>query len=141
MSRFRLSRHVRAGPNVREDGSPRTRGGRGRVKTWALLTVYQLLRMVMVTAIESRPNTDPDRASFTTALQAARDQLVTAAGIFRPDQRDFLGVIGRAVLNTPLPPRRARWSARRVKNATSRYLNRDDGQAEGRRDEDRLIGR
>jgi hypothetical protein len=96
-------------------------------ETWALLTVYQLLRMVMVTAVESRPDTDPDRASFTTALQAARDQLVTAAGIFPPDHRDFLGVIGHAVLSTLLPPRRARWSARRVKNATSRYLNRDDG--------------
>jgi len=30
-------------------------------------------------------------------------------------------------LSTLLPPRRARWSARRVKNATARYLNRDDG--------------
>ena len=95
-------------------------------ETWALLTVYQLLRMVMVTAVESRPATDPDRASFTTALQAARDQLVSAAGIV-PDHPDILGVIGRAVLSTLLPPRRARWSARRVKNATSRYLNRDDG--------------
>jgi hypothetical protein len=92
---------------------------------WALLTVYQLLRMVMVTAVESRPATDPDRASFTTALQAARDQLVSATGIV-PDQPDLLGVIGRAVLSTLLPRRRARWSARRVKNATSRYLNRDD---------------
>jgi hypothetical protein len=95
-------------------------------ETWALLTVYQLLRMVMVTAVESRPATDPDRASFTTALQAARDQLVSAAEIV-PDHPDILGVIGRAVLGTLLPPRRARWSARRVKNATSRYLNRDDG--------------
>jgi hypothetical protein len=94
---------------------------------WALLTVYQLLRMIMVTAVESRPDTDPDRASFTTALQTARDQLVTAAGIAPPDQPDLLGVIGHAVVSTLLPPRRARWSARRVKNATSRYLNRDDG--------------
>jgi hypothetical protein len=81
------------------------------------------------TAVESQPGTNPDRASFTTALQAARDQIVTAAGILpadRPDRPDLLGVIGRAVLSTLLPPRRARWSARRVKNATSRYLNRDD---------------
>jgi hypothetical protein len=96
-------------------------------ETWALLTVYQLLRMAMVTAVESRPNTDPDRASFTTALQAARDQLVSAAGIFPANKPDLLGVIGRAILSTLLPARRARWSARKVKNATSRYLHREDG--------------
>jgi hypothetical protein len=94
---------------------------------WALLTLYQLLRMAMVTAVESRPDLNPDRASFTTALQAARDQLVAADGILPSDQLDLLGVIGRAVLDTLLPPRRPRWSARKVKNATSRYLNRDDG--------------
>jgi hypothetical protein len=99
---------------------------------WALLTLYQLLRMAMVTAVESRPDTNPDRASFTTALQTARDQLIAAAGILpteqpgRPGQPDLLGIIGRAVLATLLPPRRARWSTRTVKNATSRYLNRDD---------------
>ncbi len=111
------------------DGHPLRSGDRPGLEQeiWALLTLYQLLRMAMVTAVESRPATNPDRASFTTALQAARDQLVTAAGIFPTDQPDLLGVIGRAVLTTLLPPRRARWSARRVKNATSRYLNRDDG--------------
>jgi Insertion element 4 transposase N-terminal/Transposase DDE domain len=50
-------------------------------EVWALLTVYQLLRMAMVTAVESRPDTNPDRASFTTALQTARDQLIGAHGI------------------------------------------------------------
>jgi hypothetical protein len=97
-------------------------------EVWALLTVYQLLRMAMVTAVESRPDTNPDRASFTTALQAARDQLIAADGIVldQPAPPDLLGVIGRAVLATLLPPRRLRWSARRLKNATSRYLNRDD---------------
>ena len=83
----------------------------------------------MVTAVESRPHTNPDRASFTTALQAARDQLIAADGIVLPDQPgqpDLLGVIGRAVLSTLLPPRRPRWSTRTIKNATSRYLNRDD---------------
>ena len=94
---------------------------------WALLTLYQLLRMAMVTAVESRPDINPDRASFTTALQAARDQLIAADGILPAQELDLLGVIGRAVLGTLLPPRRPRWSARKVKNATSRYLNRDDG--------------
>jgi hypothetical protein len=94
---------------------------------WALLTLYQLLRMAMVTAVETRPGTDPDRASFTTALEAARDQLTAAAGICPDGPADLAGVIGRAVLATLLPARRPRFSARKVKCATSRYLSRDDG--------------
>jgi Insertion element 4 transposase N-terminal/Transposase DDE domain len=96
-------------------------------ETWALLTVYQLLRMAMVTAIETRPGTDPDRASFTTAMEAAKDQLTAAAGICPDGPADLPGVIGRAVLATLLPARRPRFSARKVKCATARYLNRDDG--------------
>jgi hypothetical protein len=93
----------------------------------ALLTLYQLLRMAMVTAVETRPGTDPDRASFTTAMEAAKDQLTNAAGICPDGPADLTGVIGRAVLATLLPARRLRFSARKVKCATSRYLNRDDG--------------
>ena len=92
-----------------------------------MLVLYQLLRMAMVTAVETRPGTDPDRASFTTAMEAARDQLTAAAGICPDGPADLTGVIGRAVLATLLPARRARFSARRVKCATARYLNRDDG--------------
>jgi Insertion element 4 transposase N-terminal/Transposase DDE domain len=97
-------------------------------EVWALLTLYQLLRMAMVAAVESRPGTDPDRASFTTALEAARDTIVAGHGI-DPDQstHEDVGAIGGAVLRTLLPARRLRYSARRVKNATARYLNRDDG--------------
>ena len=94
---------------------------------WALLTLYQLLRMAMVSAVETRPGTNPDRASFTTALEAARDQLTAAAGICPDGPADLTGVIGRAVLATLLPARRPRYSARKVKCATSRYLSRDDG--------------
>jgi Insertion element 4 transposase N-terminal/Transposase DDE domain len=96
-------------------------------ETWALLTLYQLLRMAMVTAVETRPGTDPDRASFTTALEAARQELTAARGICPDGPADLTGAIGRAVLSTLLPARRARYSARKVKCATSRYLNRDDG--------------
>ena len=96
-------------------------------ETWALLTLYQLLRMAMVTAVETRPGTDPDRASFTTAMEAAKDQLTAAAGICPDGPADLPGAIGRAVLATLLPARRLRFSARKVKCATSRYLNRDDG--------------
>ena len=47
----------------------------------ALLTLCQLLRMAMVTAVETRRGTNPDRASFTTALEAAREELSAARGI------------------------------------------------------------
>ena len=96
-------------------------------EVWALLTVCQLLRMAMVTAVETRPGTDPDRASFTTALETARDQLTAAAGICPGGPADLTGVIGRAVLDTLLPARRPRYSARNVKCTTSRYHARADG--------------
>jgi hypothetical protein len=95
---------------------------------WALLTAYQLLRRAMVTAVETRPGTDPDRASFTTALEAAREQLTAARGIIPPPgPPDLAGAIGRAVLATLLPARRPRYSTRTIKCATSRYAARDDG--------------
>ena len=64
-------------------------------------------------------------SGFTTALEAARDQLTAAAGIF-PDMTGLPGAIGRAVLSTLLPGRGPRFSARQVKCATSRYLNHGD---------------
>jgi Transposase DDE domain len=94
---------------------------------WAPLTLYQLLRMAMVTAVETRPGTNPDRASFTTALETAREELTAARGICPGGPADLPGVIGRAVLSTLLPARRRRYSARKVKCATSRYLARPDG--------------
>ena len=93
---------------------------------WALLTLYQLLRMAMVTAVETRPGTNPDRASFTTALETAREELTAARGVCPTGPADLPGVIGRAVLATLLPARRPRYSARKVKCATSRYHDRDD---------------
>ncbi|HEY8983145.1 MAG TPA: hypothetical protein VIU15_26645 [Streptomyces sp.] len=91
---------------------------------WALLSLYQLLRTAMVDAVESIPGTDPDRASFTAALEAARDQLVAtpaAAGA----GRDLVGPIGRTVLANLLPARRARLSLRKVKRPMSRYTYMD----------------
>jgi hypothetical protein len=93
---------------------------------WALLTLYQLLRMAMLTATETHPGTDPDRACFTTALETARDQLTAAQGIYPHDPTD-LGVLGRAVLATLLPARRPRYSTRKVKCGTSRYQHCADG--------------
>jgi hypothetical protein len=69
----------------------------------------------------------PPGSSFTTALEAAREELTAARGICPDGPADLPGVIGRAVLATLLPARRPRFSARKVKCATSRYLNRDTG--------------
>jgi hypothetical protein len=82
-----------------------------------------VLRMAMADAAQAG-GLDPDRASFTIALEAARDSLGNASGIL-PDQAggriDLTGAIGRAVLAHPLPARRARYSARKVKSPISRY--------------------
>ncbi len=90
-------------------------------EVWALLTIYQVLRTAMTAATGSVPGTDPDRASFTAALETAREQVITAHGIEDPGSPGDTGRIGRAVLAGLLPARRARYSARKVKCSTSRY--------------------
>jgi hypothetical protein len=87
---------------------------------WALLTVYQALRMCMTDAAVTA-GTDPDRGSFTIALETAKDQVTRAAGIAGTADPADPGQIGAAVLARPLPARRARYSARKVKCSTSRY--------------------
>jgi hypothetical protein len=90
-------------------------------EVWALLTAYQALRTAMTDATDSVPGTDPDRAGFTTALTAARDQLVLAAGITADTVIDLVGAIGRNVLAHILPARRIRTKDRIVKRAISKY--------------------
>jgi hypothetical protein len=87
---------------------------------WAILALYQAIRRAMTDAVMTVPGTDPDRASFTVALEAVKDTLVTAAGVL-PDPAGAAGAIGRAVLGALLPPRRPRVSARKVKSPLSRY--------------------
>jgi hypothetical protein len=87
---------------------------------WALLTVYQALRMAM-TAAAITAGAGPDRASFTIALETAREQVITARGIEDPGDPGDTGKIGSAVLAGLLPARRARYSARKVKCPASRY--------------------
>jgi hypothetical protein len=99
---------------------------------WALLTLYQLLRRTMVQAAESQPGTDPDRCGFTIALQAARDLLVRAEGVFEQG----IGEIGRRVLSALSPARRARVSTRKVKSPTSRYAER---KMDGRPDRSKAV--
>jgi hypothetical protein len=67
---------------------------------WALLVTYQALRTAIADAAGTVPGAGPDRASFSVALNAARDQVILAA---------------------LMPARRLRTSPRVVKRAMSRY--------------------
>lgn len=90
----------------------------------ALLIVYQVLRTAMVDATDTQPGTDPDRASFTTALNTARNQIIQAAGVIADTVIDLVGTIGRAVLAHLLPDRRVRVKARMIKRSNSKYQAR-----------------
>ena len=87
----------------------------------ALLVTYQILRTAMTDATNSDTSLDPDRASFTIALHAARDQVIHAAGIIADTVIDLVGKIGRLILDDLLPTRRLRVNARTVKRAISKY--------------------
>ena len=90
-------------------------------EVYALLVTYQALRTAMADAAMTVPGTDPDRASFTIALNTARDQVILAAGIIAGTVTDLAGTIGRNVLARLMPGRRLRTSPRVVKRAISKY--------------------
>ena len=84
-------------------------------ETWALLTLYQLLRMAMVDAVRPARHR-PGPGQLPTAMEAARDQLTAARGICPDGPVDLPGAIGRAVLAT-LRPRAAPGTAPARSNA------------------------
>lgn len=90
-------------------------------EVYALLTAYQLIRIAIADATAAVPDADPDRASFSIALQTACDQVIQAAGVIADTVVDLAGTIGRAVLNQPMTARRLRVSPRAVKRPLSRY--------------------
>jgi hypothetical protein len=98
----------------------RTPGGIEQ-EIYALLVTYQALRTAIADAVSTAPGTDPDRASFTIALNTARDQVTQAAGVLAGAAVDLAGTIGRLVLASLMPARRLRISPRVVKRAMSRY--------------------
>ncbi|HEY6310993.1 MAG TPA: IS4 family transposase [Streptosporangiaceae bacterium] len=91
---------------------------------YALLACYQVLRIAITDAIEATGSIDPDRGSFTIALNAARDLLTQAANVIAGTAVDLIGAIGRRVLDNLLPDRRLRASPRIVKRAISKYQAR-----------------
>jgi transposase IS4-like protein/DDE family transposase len=98
----------------------RTPGGLEQ-EIYALLVAYQALRIAICDATLTHPDIDPDRGSFTVALNAARDQVIKAAGVLAETTIDLVGVIGRQVMDHLLPDRRCRTSPRVVKRAISVY--------------------
>lgn len=120
-SAYYALRHTIVGGRVLRSGDPVG----VEQEMWSLLTLYQLLRTVMVDAAESRPGTDPDRVSFAIAFQAARDQLIGAANVVT-DTVERLGTIGTRLLGGLLGARRLRVSTRKVKSPISRYHARQD---------------
>jgi hypothetical protein len=91
---------------------------------YALLVAYQLLRTAMTDATNTRPDIDPDRASFSIAWHTARDQLIHAANVIAGTTVDLIGTIGHHVLTNLLPARRLRICPRIVKRAISKYQAR-----------------
>src|SRR5580704_2657647 len=87
---------------------------------WALLTLYQALRIAVTDAIQTAPGTDPDRASYQIAVETAQIMVTSARGVIT-GATDLAGDIGRAVLASLHPPRRPRVCARRVKSPLSRW--------------------
>ncbi|MFE5006639.1 transposase [Streptomyces sp. NPDC056696] len=54
-------------------------------EVWGILTVYQALIRTALDTAAQQPGLDMHRLSFTVALNAARDQVVTASGILPAD--------------------------------------------------------
>jgi Insertion element 4 transposase N-terminal/Transposase DDE domain len=93
---------------------------------WALLALYQALRIAITDAVATVPDTDPDRASYQIAVDTAQTLAASARNVITGPV-DLAGTIGRAVLASLHPPRRPRVCARRVKSPLSRWNKHPPG--------------
>jgi hypothetical protein len=93
---------------------------------WALLTLYQALRIAITDAVGTVPGTDPDRASYQAAVETAQDMVTQARNVITGAE-DLTGAIGRSVLANLHGPRRPRVCARRVKSPLSRWNKHPPG--------------
>jgi hypothetical protein len=94
---------------------------------YALLAVYQVVRIAIADTADATDGVDPDRVCFTTAVQTARDLIVQAANVIAGTTIDLVGAIGRRLLDTLMPARRLRVSPRAVKRPLSRYAYKSLG--------------
>ncbi len=88
---------------------------------YALLAIYQVVRIAITDAAEATDGVDPDRASFTNAVQTARNLIAQAANVIAETTIDLIGTIVRQLLDNLMPARRLRVSPRAVKRPLSRY--------------------
>jgi hypothetical protein len=93
---------------------------------WALLAVYQALRIAVTDAVQTVPGTDPDQASYQIAVETAQLTVTSARNIITGTP-DLAGEIGRAVLANLHGPRRPRVCARKVKSPLSRWNKNPPG--------------
>ena len=93
-------RHTLLGGRVLRSGDP---AGLEQ-EMWALLALYQALRIAITDAVATVPGTDPDRASYQIAVQTAQI-LVTGARNVATGVTDLAAGIGRAVLANLHGPR------------------------------------
>ena len=77
-----------------------------RQEMWALLALYQALRIAITDAVQTVPGTDPDRASYQIAVETAQTLTAAACNVIT-STAGLAGSIGRAVLASLHPPRRA----------------------------------
>lgn len=89
-------------------------------ETWALLTLYQVLRCCIDDAVTGTART-PLQVSFKLARETARDQVISAGNILDDEQIDLKGRIGAELLARPLPKRGPRTAPRAVKRAISKH--------------------
>jgi hypothetical protein len=94
---------------------------------YALLAIYQVVRIAITDAADATDGVDPDRASFTIAVQTARDLIAQAANVIAETTIDLVGTIGRHLLDNLMPARRLRVSPRAVKRPLSRYAYKSLG--------------
>jgi hypothetical protein len=97
-----------------------------RQEMWALLTLYQALRIAITDAVTTIPGLDPDRASYQIAVETAQT-LVTSARNIITRTPDLAGDIGQAVLASLHGPRRPRVCARKVKSPLGRWARHPPG--------------
>jgi hypothetical protein len=93
---------------------------------WALLALYQALRIAITDAVETIPGTDPDRASYQIAVETAQTLVTGACGV-ATGATNLADGIGRAVLANLHGPRRPRVCARQVKPPLSRWNKHPPG--------------
>jgi Insertion element 4 transposase N-terminal/Transposase DDE domain len=93
---------------------------------WALLALYQAIRISICDAVQAVPGTDPDRASYHVAVHTAQT-LVTSGRNITGGDADLTGDIGRAVLASLHGPRRPRVCPRRIKSPISRWAKHPAG--------------